>query len=106
MLLTAGDHEPEMAVPVREELLLELLGNVSAEPLQIGPGLVNVGVTLSTTDMDLVAELEQPALSVTLTLYITLAAVAFMFVGVTVIVDELVGVNPEVAPDGTVCAIH
>ena len=56
--------------------------------------------------IDLVAELEQPALSVTLTLYITLAAVAFMFVGVTVIVDELVGVNPEVAPDGTVCAIH
>ncbi len=58
MLLTAGDHEPEITVPVREELLLELLGNVKAVPLQIGPGLVNVGVTLFFTSTSIVAVLE------------------------------------------------
>jgi hypothetical protein len=58
VLLTAGDHEPEMAVPVRAELFVELLGNVKAVPLQIGPGLVNVGVTLFLTSTSIVAVLE------------------------------------------------
>jgi len=59
------------ALPVRFELLFELLGSVNDAPLHIGPGLVNVGVTLSFTVTVATAELEQlPDVPVTVTVYV------------------------------------
>ena len=71
MLLTEGLQVPVTALPVRFELLFELVGSVSDAPLHIGPGLVNVGVTLSLTVMVATAELVQlPDVPVTVTVYV------------------------------------
>ena len=59
------------ALPVRFELLLELVGSVRDAPLHIGPGLVKVGVTLSLTVTVAGAEAVQPLeVPVTVTLYV------------------------------------
>ena len=60
-----------IALLVRFELLFELVGSVSEAPLHIGPGLVNVGVTLSLTVTVAGAEAVQPLdVPVTVTLYV------------------------------------
>ena len=70
VLSTAGLQVPVTALPVRFELLFELVGSVSNAPLHIGPGLVNVGVTLPTTVTVATVELEQlPDVPVTVTVY-------------------------------------
>ena len=70
-MLTVGLQVPETALPVRFELLLELVGSVSDAPLHIGPGFVNVGVTLSFTVTVDCAEAVQPLdVPVTVTLYV------------------------------------
>jgi hypothetical protein len=59
------------ALPVRFELLFELVGSVSDAPLHIGPGLVNVGVTLSfTVTMDCAEAVQPLDVPVTVTLYV------------------------------------
>ena len=56
--------------------------------------------------MALLLDAVHPALSVTTTLYVTLVADAFVFVGLTVIEAEFSGVSPDEVPEGTDCAIH